>query len=46
MTNESLKFTPWFLLFSQFDWLNLWWKNLENGKLMDIKDLNQIHLLN
>lgn len=46
MTKDSLKFSPWFLLFLQFDWLNLWWRNLENDKLTEIRDLKQIHILN
>lgn len=42
--DKKLKFSPWFTLFSSFNWLDLWWNNLE--KLESHKDPVNIHNLN
>ncbi|KAI1721884.1 NUDIX domain-containing protein [Ditylenchus destructor] len=42
--SKTHKFSPWFNLFANFDWLKLWWNNLHD--LEKLKDLKTIHRLN
>ncbi|CAD5224303.1 unnamed protein product [Bursaphelenchus xylophilus] len=41
---KTKRFSPWFALFNQFNWLNSWWQNL--GDLDKLRDMDKIHRLN
>lgn len=43
MQNKQYSFSPWLKLFTKFQFLNLWWSNLDN--LNDVKDREKIHKL-
>ncbi|CAD5218189.1 unnamed protein product [Bursaphelenchus okinawaensis] len=41
---QTKRFSPWFALFNQFNWLSSWWNNLDD--LSKLSDMKTIHRLN